>query len=660
MSPKKSAPGAAVGRKRAVSLPTPRAKKEVELPKSKVELLDAQREAASSSSAPDKKRGRTEDSSIQKSLHDNFPGFSEEAMYINQVGGRTLEQTIREDRQRPKSDKFPMGKLYYETLRTQFQAPNSVWTKLTVLDVDQPEDPQFVAAADAFHATKKSYEELIVWCETVSAINQMIFVGLLRMLLKAPPSKSMQNCSITIAAMNMIKRLDLQTRFTDEVSAMKSHFDACCCKSLASFKSQQMTGAKWWQTNKSWATLVLPEQETDRAFSEEVSLATVAGSIHAVVASSEVGFRLLGRAERQLRFEELTVEIQDQVRTFEGVADITTKLIEDKKNEWLVKMKVGGHDPLARIVPKEMPFKYRGQEIKVTVTSPLDQYQIAVESYIRGLAVDAKLLPPLWSEDELVPKRPKVDISIDNAALRGSLCSRHALAEHLEDDVATNENIQEILRRKASFLVSTDRFWRIEHAFWSSFTGEAAQEKIHALILDCFPKPGDQKTLEEVQNAFAVAESSKVLAFAGSGMQIVFRTCKGYITTMLLGKSPSLDRFSDTSFYTRLQAALGRLCWFAESAGSAARKVIFGTEAAKAKLAAALANDPLKYEHLVPSLTFVFLLDVVDQQKLQKAKSDVMAKANMKGGSEHHEAKHEKPKKTAVDTRAMVKALFAK
>ena len=59
-----------------------------------------------------------------------------------------------------------------------------------------------------------------------------------------------------------------------------------------------MSGAKWWENNKSWASVVLPLTETDAAFKEENCLGSIATSIHSVVASSDIGHRLLGRAQR--------------------------------------------------------------------------------------------------------------------------------------------------------------------------------------------------------------------------------------------------------------------------------------------------------------------------------------------------------------------------
>jgi hypothetical protein len=96
---------------------------------------------------------RTEEAATAKVLLDHFPMFTEEDMYITQVDGRTLNQTIREDRQRMQNgDKLVMGNLYYAKLRDKFQGRDSVWAKLTVADEAQPEGRQLFVAIMARQA----------------------------------------------------------------------------------------------------------------------------------------------------------------------------------------------------------------------------------------------------------------------------------------------------------------------------------------------------------------------------------------------------------------------------------------------------------------------------------------------------------------------------
>ena len=252
----------------------------------------------------------------------------------------------------------------------------------------------------------------------------------------------------------------------------------------------------------------------------------------------------------------------------------------------------------------------------------------------------------MWSENELAGVERSASVTVDALVVEASARSRRTVAEHLEDDAATSEAILEVLKRKASFLATTDRFWRIEHALWSSFTGEEAEAKIRAAILNCFPKQGEQKTLEEVIASFFVCECSKALAFAGSGMQAVFRTCKGYITTMLSGRSPTVERTHDTicsSHYSEPGASDGTA------------RPLFGSEAAKAKLQSLISKNKgdLRDNDLQFLFTFAFLLNMQDRARLAKMKNELLATFNMKEDTCSPETgKMEKLQKTVGDTKS--------
>lgn len=118
---------AKAGTKRAASSAARgKAKAQKAEPESLVEQIELQ-SGDLPKETPAKKRLRTEDAAIQKVLHDNFAGFSEEEMFINEVHGRSLAQQIRYDRQRSHAgEKVVMGKGYYLELRKLYQSQQSV------------------------------------------------------------------------------------------------------------------------------------------------------------------------------------------------------------------------------------------------------------------------------------------------------------------------------------------------------------------------------------------------------------------------------------------------------------------------------------------------------------------------------------------------------
>lgn len=59
-------------------------------------------------------------------------------------------------------------------------------------------------------------------------------------------------------------------------------------------------------------------------------------------------------------------------------------------------------------------------------------------------------------------------------------------------------------------------------------------------------------TITEVRAAFVPEQDSKLLVFAGSDSQQMYKTVDGYNHAMVSGKSPTLNRISETSFSTEL------------------------------------------------------------------------------------------------------------
>jgi hypothetical protein len=171
---------------------------------------------------------------------------------------------------------------------------------------------------------------------------------------------------------------------------------------------------------------------------------------------------------------------------------------------------------------------------------------------------------------------------------------------------------------------------------------------------------GIRKTFEAIFSALSVADYSKVLAFASKCMQAMSRTCKGYIDTMLDGRSPTIERATDAFFTKRLQAALGRLLYYSEQGSSAAsKKKLVGSEAVRANFQAVLSSstDELLYHDLQSSFTFAFQLITKDRQKLQKVRSKHKAMFNLKERTHALEAVRIEPAwRSAVSARRLVKA----
>ena len=378
---------------------------------------------------------------------------------------------------------------------------------------------------------------------------------------------------------------------------------------------------------------------TSAALLEKNRLSVVREQIDEVVSSSETGARLLGVAQRQVHMEKVGELVETHVDMI-GENDITEATLIEARAKFLECLKGEGCDAMARFAPKEVAVQHRGQPIVVSVTSALEHYTFAAEALVRSAAVDGGLLDPLWGESELVGIRPKPRIQVDKACVKMAQISRIAVRDELGDEEASSENIQRVLKGKASFLNSCDRYFRVEQAFWMSFCGSSIDRKVHALILASLPCCTKPLTLAESSALMAKAEENKLLAFAGPSSRAVFKLVQSYLTTLTAGKSPALEKLGDGTFPIAVKLALARFCIYGGggpgSANDGAR--LTGSKAAKALVDNVFAKQAnpkatVQFADLVPCLTFAWLLEPADKAKLTKLKNEVVAKS---GFSEAH------------------------
>ena len=132
---------------------------------------------------------------------------------------------------------------------------------------------------------------------------------------------------------------------------MKDQFDAACVKSLVAFKQQGGSGYEWWMLNKSWAKLLMPEDSTTEALNEKHDLADVVGHIDICVESSEVGRRLIEKAQRQVQSDRLSVYIKDQIAMLRVLA-IDAIVLEENRQDSLASSRTIASIACAGMPPK--------------------------------------------------------------------------------------------------------------------------------------------------------------------------------------------------------------------------------------------------------------------------------------------------------------------
>ena len=83
----------------------------------------------------------------------------------------------------------------------------------------EPEDDVLVEALlNLLASAKKTIDPFVLWSETTTAANPKNFVATFRQVMKLPPQKSLENTMVTVGAMKMIVRLQLNTTYPTRCS----------------------------------------------------------------------------------------------------------------------------------------------------------------------------------------------------------------------------------------------------------------------------------------------------------------------------------------------------------------------------------------------------------------------------------------------------------
>ena len=171
-------------------------------------------------------------------MYDNFRGWSDEEIYLREVNKCTLYDRLVKDRLKWKSGEIEMGPRYYATLRSEFANPDAIEFKLKPTNPADKQDDQLHFALTALITSKTQVNEFLDWAENVKAVNNYNFIVVYRQLIRMRPGRCLENTTVSLAVMKMIKQLNLHVAFPEPWALMRDHFDQCLVASFNRFKLQ--------------------------------------------------------------------------------------------------------------------------------------------------------------------------------------------------------------------------------------------------------------------------------------------------------------------------------------------------------------------------------------------------------------------------------------
>ena len=501
-----------------------------------------------------RKRGLEE--VVDKALRDNFKTWSLEQVNLFLVDGKSLRDTILADKKAKAEEgkEIIFGKAYYESLRMKYRQVNEAEKALVVQDHSMVMDVVLSRALKALLSSRRVTDLMEDWADTVEEVNQKNLTALYRGLLKTQPHANLGVAAAVERVMAMLVRLDLHQKFPDMIVCMKPLFDSALLKTLSSYKQNQQSSLQWFNQVSDYIHLVLPKAATEKCIKCESDWGSVADDLRAAVASSDTGARLFQNAYKSVEAKEVSSLIAASTLRLHKKS-ITSESVKQEKKKFVDQIRALGKDPFEvfKATPKE--FTYRGVKIFVKVVSIIDEWSVAMETYVRGVGVGSDKLPALWCENDLVPAgQPKPTGAVSAELLHYAKGSRAAATTFMSGMEATSSNIMAIFTRKRSFLTKVDKMWRIEEAFFTSFIGTAAGERLQIAILVCMKT--EPRDLKVAASKIEELGESKLMRFVGSGLQETLVAVGNILKAMIAGRCPRFSSISETEFISEVKDVL--------------------------------------------------------------------------------------------------------
>lgn len=486
-------------------------------------------------------RSRTEAQAVKKIEYDHFKDFTEEELFLREVAGCTLHERLVSDRKKWLKKEIPMGPTYYSARRAEYRNPESAMARLNPDNPADEKDETLSGILLSLIENKSNVQLFIDWADCCDSINNYNVIAIYRQCLQLPPAGCLEHTIFGTQVMTLVETLSLHTRFPQPFAVMRDYFDVVLQSSLANAKAEGKSPSFWWRTLDSMGGLILPTAAMDKVMGHEGEWKEIKDDVEEIFNSSKVGQVLMEKSMRQISLERLDTQIQEIAEKVAQLkVEITTKVLTDHRVDFVKVLKSQGIDAnKAYEKVKDLELYYRGAVYSASVTSPIDQFNMLVHSYIRGAGVDQGLLDPVWCENDLIGARPKSGITLSADVIK--LCSkvREAMNESLTYEESTAPVIKDTVKKKAAWFQSLENKGRVEISFWRSSIGDEAKSRVQQAVLRCFVADSPKAlTLSDSLHKFQALKDSKLAVFAGVGCSHTIKLVEGFVKSMKAGLPP--------------------------------------------------------------------------------------------------------------------------
>ena len=174
------------------------------------------------------------DTAVDRIVKTNFPGWSSAETDVVQADGKTLRQTLAEERRRAVADGGRVSTRFIGEAKTKFRrgAPKA----LQVPDGAGPARPALLEAISKAISTNpqtRTKAPILSLLQTHMDINVREAIGLVRTVADLNPNSSPETRGFILAVLQFFYRTGQAARFRDQLEAVRSLWDATLVSQLA-------------------------------------------------------------------------------------------------------------------------------------------------------------------------------------------------------------------------------------------------------------------------------------------------------------------------------------------------------------------------------------------------------------------------------------------
>ena len=511
--------------------------------------------------------------------------------------------------------RFPIGKNFFKDFKITFQADSSPQKLLKPADNSEEVGKTLMDAMIQYKETGNRSKMLnaIMLLECANSIEAC---GICQFALEVKASSSSEQLRISKLLVAVFVELEFRKKHPGVFCHMKSWLDDLFCHLHSSQKGCVKSPRDFYECHPA-AVLLLPIDETNEIKDIEEDYSKHEPSVITVMGSCDLGARLYGGVVEQLLGQKVNKICNTDVKALMTRNVITAANLLAAKRATV--KKIQAMDGMTYLPEKRtIQLIYRGTPYKQHLKGLWSQVETVYDNEWRAVATAVGDLTPTLCENDLVAdpttnfKKGKIAKEVYKAT---DLMRKHINRQVSATTKGDGASVADFFKAEETKLLGQDAGALMECEFFKGMVGDGGELALEQNVMKQLPSNEQHKSLDDVQRAMRVIQTSALYKFTGAGPQGTVLNVMAFLTDIESGRMPTFPKNAG-AFLVEVKLRLGFLCACIDD------KKVNLRAAPAAALAAqrALAKPAPTLKDLEIPITYSWLLDNATRAKVEEAR----------------------------------------